>query len=187
MPTSTKFTLTNNGDFSLSNFVIGSTASSTYNVTFSLDNNNFKSKIDFSANVADKFTLAKGATRDIYVKGFVPKSFTSKKTDIGDITIVSSGETKTVTGFFMQAENKLDIERIKGDSETLSSGEVLDGIDAGETVDFKVKVRNAPERAGDVKHTQADTSKISREIDYSVKTRFWEGLEETLKWWGIDG
>ncbi len=141
--TSTKFTLTNNGDFSLSNFVIESTASSAYNVTFSLDDNNFKSKIDFSANVADKFTLAKGATRDIYVKGFVPKSFTSKKTDIGDITIVSSGETKTVTGFFMQAENKLDIERIKGDSETLSSGEVLDGIDAGETVDFKVKVRNA--------------------------------------------
>jgi len=49
----------------------------------------------------------------------------------------------------------------------------------------KVKVRIAPERAGDVKHTQADISKIKKDLGYTVQKRFWEGLEETIKWWGI--
>ena len=49
----------------------------------------------------------------------------------------------------------------------------------------KVKVSNAPERPGDVKHTQADISSISSDIGYSVQKRFWPGLEETIKWWEI--
>ena len=49
----------------------------------------------------------------------------------------------------------------------------------------RVKVKNAPERPGDVKHTQADIAKIYKDIGYTVQKRFWEGLEETIKWWGI--
>jgi nucleoside-diphosphate-sugar epimerase len=51
----------------------------------------------------------------------------------------------------------------------------------------KVKIRNAPERVGDVKHTQADISKIRRQLGYTVQIKFWEGLENTVKWWGLDG
>lgn len=50
----------------------------------------------------------------------------------------------------------------------------------------KVKIKNAPARAGDVKHTQADVSKIRRGIGYTVQKRFWQGLEETIKWWGLN-
>ena len=50
----------------------------------------------------------------------------------------------------------------------------------------KVKVKTAPERPGDVKHTQADISSAQLDIGYEVKKRFWEGLEETIKWWEIN-
>ena len=50
----------------------------------------------------------------------------------------------------------------------------------------QVRVRNAPERAGDVKHTQADISKIKTDLGYTVQKRFWEGLKETIKWWEIE-
>tara|TARA_B100000900_G_scaffold415919_1_gene447875 strand:+ start:5219 stop:6229 length:1011 start_codon:yes stop_codon:yes gene_type:complete len=49
----------------------------------------------------------------------------------------------------------------------------------------RVKVRNAPVRPGDVKHTQADISKIKKQLGYSVQKRFWDGLDETIKWWGL--
>lgn len=45
-------------------------------------------------------------------------------------------------------------------------------------------VENAPERAGDVKHTQADITKLCN-LGYEPKARFWDGLEKTLKWWNI--
>lgn len=47
-----------------------------------------------------------------------------------------------------------------------------------------IEIEHAPERAGDVKHTQADISKI-KEIGYEPKVKFWEGLEKTINWWGI--
>ena len=50
----------------------------------------------------------------------------------------------------------------------------------------KVKVRNADERPGDVKHTQANVSKAQSQFGYEVKVRFWEGLERTVSWWGLD-
>jgi len=50
----------------------------------------------------------------------------------------------------------------------------------------KVRVQNAAERPGDVKHTQADISKAKTQFGYEVQVRFWEGLERTVKWWGLD-
>lgn len=41
---------------------------------------------------------------------------------------------------------------------------------------------DAPWRAGDVMHTQADISE-ARVIGYSPKVRFWEGLERTCDWY----
>ena len=50
---------------------------------------------------------------------------------------------------------------------------------------FSVKVKNAPWRLGDVMHTRADVSKAKEELGYEPKVRFWEGLERTVKWWGL--
>jgi nucleoside-diphosphate-sugar epimerase len=50
---------------------------------------------------------------------------------------------------------------------------------------FDANIRNAPWRPGDVMHTRADVSKAKDELGYEPKVRFWEGLERTVKWWGL--
>ena len=50
---------------------------------------------------------------------------------------------------------------------------------------FSVKVRNAPWRPGDVMHTRADINKAKEDLGYEPKVKFWEGLEKTVKWWGL--
>jgi UDP-glucose 4-epimerase len=51
---------------------------------------------------------------------------------------------------------------------------------------FGANVRNAPWREGDVMHTLADINKAKNELGYEPKVRFWEGLEKTIKWWGLN-
>ena len=46
-------------------------------------------------------------------------------------------------------------------------------------------VRHADRRPGDVMHTQADINKAESGFGYSPSTPFWEGLDKTLKWWGL--
>ena len=50
----------------------------------------------------------------------------------------------------------------------------------------KVKVKNAPERPGDVKHTQADVSYATKDFGYKPIVMFWEGLDRTIEWWGLN-
>ena len=50
----------------------------------------------------------------------------------------------------------------------------------------KVKIKEAPARAGDVRHTQASVEKALEHFGYEPKVRFWDGLEKTVKWWGLD-
>ena len=50
---------------------------------------------------------------------------------------------------------------------------------------FNVTVEHAPTRAGDVKHTLADLSRIGEELGYKPLVTFWEGLEETIRWWHL--
>ena len=45
---------------------------------------------------------------------------------------------------------------------------------------------DAPWRAGDVMHTQADITRAKNELGYEPKIRFWEGLEKTITWWGLN-
>lgn len=51
------------------------------------------------------------------------------------------------------------------------------------------KVVQAPERPGDVKHTQADIRRAKEELGYEPLVRFWEGLDRTIDWyeqnWGM--
>ena len=48
------------------------------------------------------------------------------------------------------------------------------------------EVSHAPERKGDVKHTLASISKIKDKIGWSPEVEFWDGLNRTLNWWGLD-
>jgi len=50
---------------------------------------------------------------------------------------------------------------------------------------FNVKVEHTPERIGDVKHTLADLSRTTAELGYKPLVTFWEGLEETIRWWQL--
>ena len=81
-------------------------------------------------------------------------------------------------------------ESIDGECYNVSCG---DSVSNNEILNFliskfgdKVKITHAPERPGDVKHTQADISKIRRELGTSKPIKFWKGLEKTLEWWGLN-
>jgi nucleoside-diphosphate-sugar epimerase len=51
--------------------------------------------------------------------------------------------------------------------------------------EFGSKVKHAPWRAGDVMHTQADVTKARNDFGYEPIVKFWEGLENTVRWWGL--
>jgi nucleoside-diphosphate-sugar epimerase len=46
-------------------------------------------------------------------------------------------------------------------------------------------VVSAPWRAGDIMHTQADITKISKDLGYEPLVKFWDGLDRTISWWGL--
>ncbi len=47
----------------------------------------------------------------------------------------------------------------------------------------QVKVKSAPERPGDVKHTLASIENAELELGFRARTSFSEGLQKTWKWW----
>ena len=63
----------------------------------------------------------------------------------------------------------------------VSNKEILDYF----VSEFNISVNHAPWRAGDVMHTQADISKAKKDFGYEPLVKFWEGLEKTIKWWGL--
>jgi len=65
----------------------------------------------------------------------------------------------------------------------VSNNEILEALK--DRLGDKVKVRHAPERAGDVKHTLASYQKAYTDFGYEPLVHFWEGLEKTLAWWNI--
>lgn len=65
----------------------------------------------------------------------------------------------------------------------VSNNEVIAAMK--ERLGEKVRVKHAPERLGDVKHTLASFSKANKAFGYEPLVGFWEGLEKTYKWWDI--
>jgi nucleoside-diphosphate-sugar epimerase len=49
----------------------------------------------------------------------------------------------------------------------------------------ELNINQAPFRAGDVMHTQADISETEKVFGYKPLVRFWDGLDKTFEWWGI--
>ena len=79
--------------------------------------------------------------------------------------------------------------KFKGDTyniacgRTVSNNEILKALK--ERFGDKVRIKHAPERVGDVKHTLGDCSKAKHDFGYEPLMYFWEGLEQTIKWWDI--
>lgn len=67
--------------------------------------------------------------------------------------------------------------------ESVSNNEILAHL--RERFGDRVKVRHAPPRPGDVKHTLADITFAKKNLDYEVLVPFWEGLRRTLDWWEL--
>ena len=66
--------------------------------------------------------------------------------------------------------------------DTTSNNQILDYFKSNFS---DIEIVDAPWRPGDVMHTQADIRRAQEELGYEPKVRFWEGLDRTLKWWGI--
>lgn len=64
---------------------------------------------------------------------------------------------------------------------TVTNNEILEYF----TDNFKIKIRKAPRREGDIMHMHAEISKSKEGLGYEPKVEFWEGLEKTFKWWGL--
>jgi len=65
----------------------------------------------------------------------------------------------------------------------VSNNEILEHL--SERFGDKVKIKNAPERLGDVKHTLASIQKAKKDFGYEPLVHFWEGLEKTIEWWNL--
>jgi len=65
--------------------------------------------------------------------------------------------------------------------ERTSNKEILDYF----VDNFKSKVKQADWRPGDVMHTHANINKAKNTFGYEPTVKFWEGLERTVKWWGL--
>ena len=50
-----------------------------------------------------------------------------------------------------------------------------------------IEIQQAPWRAGDVMHTLGDWRAGQEDYGYNPKVKFWDGLNRTVSWWGLNG
>jgi len=67
--------------------------------------------------------------------------------------------------------------------ERVTNNEILEFLKAKKP---DIKIQKAPFRLGDVMHTQADITETQKTLGYKPSVLFWDGLEKTLEWWGLD-
>lgn len=70
-----------------------------------------------------------------------------------------------------------------GTGQSVTNNEILAALK--ERFGDKVKIKHAPERKGDVKHTLASYQKAHKDFGYEPLVYFWEGLERTYEWWKL--
>ena len=83
------------------------------------------------------------------------------------------------------AANHLD--KFKGDYFNIACGDRTSNKEILEYFieNFQSKVKHSDWRPGDVMHTQADIDKATKTFGYTPLVEFWDGLEKTVKWWGL--
>ena len=114
--------------------------------------------------------------------------------NLGPVTAISSANTlltgahnNIVSANILAAISK---KKFSGDCyniacrQFVSNNEILDAMK--DRFGDRVKVKHAPERPGDVKHTLASWEKAKKDFGYEPLVHFWEGLERTYSWWGLN-
>ena len=138
------FTITNNGNSTVTGINISSNAASEYNVTFS----------GFTAG----FNLTNGSSKTITVEAIVPEDFDAvddegreEAMDIGDIIVTSSASNATAD-LFMQAENMLIIDEVTIEwddkDEEVDDGDSIDEVKPGDTITMTIVVENLYDDSG---------------------------------------
>lgn len=124
-----QFEIVNAGTSVLSNLKISSTAAIQYGAIFSLDGVTYSNTVTLNS-------LSVGAIKPIFVKATVPANIDSGWQDIGDILIVDTTLSKTISGFYLKAKDYLTINEIKVNGKT--DGELV----PGKTNEIKLTVEN---------------------------------------------
>jgi UDP-N-acetylglucosamine 4-epimerase len=109
------------------------------------------------------------------------------------ITINGDGETSRDFTFVANAVLANDLALFTENKEAINqvyNTACGDQVSLNEMVDMlksitakEVEVHYGPERAGDVKHSKADISKISKLLQYKPAVRFNEGLNQVFRWY----
>jgi hypothetical protein len=161
------FTITNNGGLPVDISGITSTAVSKYNVTFT----------------GVPATIAANASVTVTVKGFVPKELASffptrtdyndRKNDIGDINVATttSGVAALTANLFMEAENKLNLNKlyvyVDGDSNRINEdGKEVTDIKPGAEIEVTATLENKYDD-GDNENLDIENIEMTVEIDDS--------------------
>ncbi|MBI2128904.1 hypothetical protein HYU07_01560 [Candidatus Woesearchaeota archaeon] len=137
---STSFTITNDGDFAITDLNVTTGASSAYNVTFS----------GYSTS------LTIGGSTTVTVNGFIPLSEDSGSHSIGTIYIRSAQTNATNSALYVAPESKLEITRaallVDGSEDSVSNGETgSDDMQPGSTLKVEVEVKNTFTSSEDIK------------------------------------
>jgi nucleoside-diphosphate-sugar epimerase len=69
-----------------------------------------------------------------------------------------------------------------GTGKSYSNNDILDLLRER----FEIKIINAPERVGDVRHTRAEISKSREILGFTSKVDLREGLDKTIAWWSTN-
>jgi hypothetical protein len=143
------FTLTNNGDLTVSNLDIRSNANAKYEVKFTLSN---------STNSTSNITIASLQPKEavnVTVSGKIPKDGTAgARTDIGDILLTSATANFSIDDFFIDPVSKLRIIEVEVDYKDLQNndkgvkleesdeGDTINNVQPGTEVRIRVKLQN---------------------------------------------
>ena len=65
----------------------------------------------------------------------------------------------------------------------VSNNQILDFLKERHS---NIEIQNAPPRSGDVMHTLADITQSVHDLEYKPIVKFWDGLQKTLDWWGLN-
>lgn len=98
-----------------------------------------------------------------------------------DFTYISNAVQANELSLFTESEEALNEIYNVACNDRISLNEMVDALQwiSGEAIDPIY----GPERPGDVRHSEADITKIKKELGYKPKVRFREGLEHVYKWY----
>lgn len=113
--------------------------------------------------------LKEGSSPTIFGDGEQSRDFTFVSNVVDANIRACEANTTGAKVYNVACGNRFDLNCLYGRLKTLM------GVD--------LEVKYGPERVGDVKHSQADITAVSRDLGFKVEVGFEEGLERTVLWY----